>query len=60
MDGVLRDVPVVTIDGVCAEKGLAGPYLIKVDIPGGGIAGAGGGSADAEGDGSGDPRGNIV
>jgi FkbM family methyltransferase len=32
VDGVPRDVPVVTIDGVCAEKRLAEPYLIKVDM----------------------------
>src|SRR5262249_27145696 len=34
VDGVPCEVPVVTIDEVCAEKGLAGPYLIKVDVQG--------------------------
>jgi FkbM family methyltransferase len=34
VDGVPREVPVVTIDEVCAQKGLAGPYLIKVDVQG--------------------------
>jgi FkbM family methyltransferase len=34
VDGVPREVPVVTIDQVCAEKGLAGPYLIKADVQG--------------------------
>jgi FkbM family methyltransferase len=34
VDGTPREVPLVTIDRVCAEKGLAGPYLIKVDVQG--------------------------
>jgi FkbM family methyltransferase len=34
VDGTPREVPVVTIDQVCAEKSLAGPYLIKVDVQG--------------------------
>jgi FkbM family methyltransferase len=34
VDGVPREVPVVTIDGVCAEKRFEGPYLIKVDVQG--------------------------
>jgi FkbM family methyltransferase len=34
VDGVPRKVPVVTIDQVCEEKGLAGPCLIKVDVQG--------------------------
>ena len=34
VDGVPRQVPVVTIDEVCAEKNLNGPYLIKVDVQG--------------------------
>jgi FkbM family methyltransferase len=34
VDGIPREVPVVTIDQVCAEKGLAGPYLIKADVQG--------------------------
>jgi FkbM family methyltransferase len=34
VDGTPRQVPVVTIDEVCAEKRLAGPYLIKVDVQG--------------------------
>ena len=33
-DGVPREVPVVTIDQVCAEKNLKGPYLIKLDAQG--------------------------
>ena len=32
VDGAPRQVPVVTIDEVCAEKNLNGPYLIKVDV----------------------------
>lgn len=31
---VPRTVPAVTLDGVCAERGLPGPYLIKVDVQG--------------------------
>ena len=34
VDGAPRQVPVVTIDDVCAEKDLNGPYLIKVDVQG--------------------------
>jgi FkbM family methyltransferase len=34
VDGMPREVPVVTIDQVCAKKGLAGPYLIKGDVQG--------------------------
>jgi FkbM family methyltransferase len=34
VDGVPREVPVVTIDQVCSEKGLKGPYLIKIDVQG--------------------------
>jgi FkbM family methyltransferase len=34
VDGTPRSVPMVTIDEVCAEKKLAGPYLIKVDVQG--------------------------
>jgi FkbM family methyltransferase len=34
VDGVPRDVTVVTIDQVCAEKGLKGPYLLKLDVQG--------------------------
>jgi FkbM family methyltransferase len=29
-----RSVPMITLDEVCEEKGLAGPYLIKVDVEG--------------------------
>lgn len=32
---VAREVPMVTIDDLCDERGLAGPYLIKVDVQGG-------------------------
>jgi FkbM family methyltransferase len=31
---VPRDVPMVTIDELCAERGLTGPSLIKVDVQG--------------------------
>ena len=34
VDGVSREVPVVTIDRVCAEKSLKGPYLMKLDLQG--------------------------
>ena len=34
VDGVPREVPVVTIDQLCAERGLHGPYLIKLDVQG--------------------------
>jgi FkbM family methyltransferase len=34
VDGTPRQVPVVTIDQVCAEKNLKGPYLIKLDVQG--------------------------
>jgi FkbM family methyltransferase len=34
VDGVPREVPVVTIDQLCAARNLAGPYLIKVDVQG--------------------------
>lgn len=34
VDGVPRDVPMVTVDQVCLEKNLTGPYLIKADVQG--------------------------
>lgn len=34
VDGVPRQVPVITIDQACAERSLKGPYLIKVDVQG--------------------------
>lgn len=34
VDGTPRTVPVVTIDGLVAEKKLSGPYLIKLDVQG--------------------------
>jgi FkbM family methyltransferase len=34
VDGSPREVPVVTIDEVCSEKELKGPYLIKIDAQG--------------------------
>ncbi len=34
VDGAPRQVPVVTIDDVCQEKGFQGPYLIKADVQG--------------------------
>jgi FkbM family methyltransferase len=34
VDGVPREVPMVTIDEVCAERKLAGPYVLKIDVQG--------------------------
>ena len=34
VNGVLRTVPAVRLDEVCAERGLEGPYLIKIDVQG--------------------------
>lgn len=34
VDGVPREVQMVTIDQACAEKGLKGPYLLKLDVQG--------------------------
>lgn len=34
VDGVERVVPAVTIDDLCNERNLRGPYLIKVDVQG--------------------------
>jgi FkbM family methyltransferase len=34
VDGVPRQVPVITIDQACAERSFNGPYLIKVDVQG--------------------------
>src|SRR5713226_9564640 len=34
VDGTPREVPVVTLDEVCAEKKLRGPYLVKADVQG--------------------------
>ena len=34
VDGVPRQVPVVTLDEVCEKRALTGPYLIKVDVQG--------------------------
>lgn len=34
VDGEPRQVPVITIDEVCTERNLKGPYLIKVDVQG--------------------------
>jgi FkbM family methyltransferase len=34
VDGTPREVPMVTIDRVCSERNLKGPYLIKVDVQG--------------------------
>ncbi len=34
VDGVPREIPVVTIDRLCRERNLCGPYLIKVDVQG--------------------------
>jgi FkbM family methyltransferase len=32
--GEKRQVLVVTLDGICQEKGLKGPYLVKIDVQG--------------------------
>lgn len=34
-EAVRRVVPVVTLDDVVAERGLGGPYVVKVDVEGG-------------------------
>jgi FkbM family methyltransferase len=34
VDGVPREVPSVTIDGLCEERNLRGPHLIKADVQG--------------------------
>lgn len=34
VDGTPREVPAVTIDDLCREKDLRGPYLIKADVHG--------------------------
>lgn len=34
VDGTPREVPSVTIDGLCKEKDLRGPFLIKIDVQG--------------------------
>lgn len=34
VDGTPREVPTVTIDQVCLERKLSGPFLIKVDVQG--------------------------
>lgn len=32
--GVKREVPVVTLDQICKEGGLLGPYVVKIDVEG--------------------------
>jgi len=34
VDGIPRKVPAITLDEVCEERELQGPYLIKVDVQG--------------------------
>jgi len=34
VDGAQREVPMLTIDDLCAERKLRGPYLLKVDVQG--------------------------
>jgi FkbM family methyltransferase len=34
VDGVPREIPVVTVDELCASRNLAGPFLMKVDVQG--------------------------
>jgi FkbM family methyltransferase len=33
-DVTRREVPVVRVDALCAERGLPGPYVVKVDVEG--------------------------
>ena len=37
-DGEAREVPVVRVDDVVSERGLPGPYLLKVDVEGAELA----------------------
>jgi FkbM family methyltransferase len=34
LDGTPREVPVVTVDELCSQRALKGPYLIKIDVQG--------------------------
>lgn len=34
VDGVPREVPTVTVDDLCKERNLSGPYLLKADVQG--------------------------
>lgn len=34
VDGRPREVPVITLDGLCQEKGLRGPFMLKIDVQG--------------------------
>jgi FkbM family methyltransferase len=34
VDGEPREVRMVTLDEICGQRGLAGPYLLKVDVQG--------------------------
>jgi FkbM family methyltransferase len=34
VDGIKRQVQIVTIDDLCLERGLVGPYLLKADVQG--------------------------
>ena len=34
VDGVPRQVPIITVDQACSDRNLKGPYLIKVDVQG--------------------------
>jgi FkbM family methyltransferase len=34
VDGAPREVPTVTLDDLCAERGLHSPYLLKADVQG--------------------------
>lgn len=34
VDGIARTIPAITLDEVCKERELRGPYLIKVDVQG--------------------------
>jgi len=34
VNGVPRTIPAITLDEACAEQGLRGPYLLKIDVQG--------------------------
>ena len=52
-DGYESTVPIIKIDDIVSEKGLGGPFLIKVDVQG---AGGGNGFFEAGGTGGAAPR----
>ncbi|HUD19667.1 MAG TPA: FkbM family methyltransferase [Patescibacteria group bacterium] len=34
VDGIARNIPIITIDAQCRKKHMDGPYLIKIDVQG--------------------------